>query len=64
MKVRITFTIEVDDDERRVINNHYGKKGLADRDEVRSWFTRFGQEHGAFMIGDALYYETPEDEEE
>lgn len=42
MKVRIAYTIEVDDDYRRAINLHYGRPGLASRDEVRRWIMAFG----------------------
>lgn len=36
MKVRLG-TIDVDDDTRRAINAHYGKKGMATRADVRSF---------------------------
>jgi len=31
MKVRISYTVDVDDRFRRAINNHYAKPGLASR---------------------------------
>lgn len=35
MKVRIEYTVDVSDDYRRAINLHYGRPGLATRDEVK-----------------------------
>lgn len=43
MKVRIEYTVEVDDDFRRAINAFYGKPGLASRLEVWRWFVAYGQ---------------------
>lgn len=42
MKVRVAYTTSVDDDYRRAINHHYGKPGLASRDEVRRWLEVHG----------------------
>ena len=42
MKVFVAYTVEVDDDFRRAINMHYGKPGLAGREEVKRWFESFG----------------------
>lgn len=43
MKVRVTYTEEVDDDFRRAINVYYGKEGLATREDVKRWFWLHGQ---------------------
>lgn len=60
MKVRVCFTIDIDDDSRRVISNYYGREGLASREQVRSWFTSYGEEEGSVRISDILYYESTE----
>lgn len=41
MRVRISYTVEVDDDFRRGIRRYYGK-GLATRQEVKDWCERYG----------------------
>lgn len=43
MRVRISYTVEVDDDFRREINNFYGQEGLASREEVKRWFEQYGE---------------------
>lgn len=43
MKVRISYTVDVDDKFRRAINDHYGRPGLATRAQVRAWFERYGE---------------------
>lgn len=43
MKVKIEYTIEVDDDFRRGINMYYDKPGLATRQEVKDWFRAYGE---------------------
>jgi len=42
MKVRVEQTVEVSDAYRRAINAHYGRPGLATREEVRRWVWSFG----------------------
>lgn len=42
MKVRVAYTVEVDDHFRRGIRSYYGETGLATRREVAAWFERFG----------------------
>ena len=42
MKVRVCYTVEVDDEYRRAISHHYGREGLASRKEVQAWLTRYG----------------------
>lgn len=58
MKVRIAYTVEVDDDFRRAINLHYGEPGLATREDVRDWFAAHGE-----SASDDLMYELQESEE-
>jgi hypothetical protein len=42
MRVRISYTVDVDDQFRREINRWYGRPGLASREEVKRWFERNG----------------------
>lgn len=53
MKVRICYTVEVDDDFRRGINRFYGRPGLADREAVKNWF----EAYGASMNDDIMWTE-------
>lgn len=43
MKVKISYTVDVDNDFRRRINAYYGKDGLATREEVQQWYYMHGQ---------------------
>lgn len=52
MKVKIEFTVDVDDDARLAINHHYGRPGLADREGVRSFYEAHGTSSGEIMLGD------------
>ena len=38
MKVRITKTVEVDDEHRSAMRHFYGQAGMATREEVRDWY--------------------------
>lgn len=38
MKVRVEYTVEVDDDYRRAVREFFGRKGLATRQELKEWF--------------------------
>jgi len=42
MRVRVAYTTTVSDYYRRAINHHYGKPGLASREEVRAWLIAHG----------------------
>lgn len=42
MKVRIAYTVDVDEPIRRYIRARQGKGGVATRGEVREYFTRAG----------------------
>jgi hypothetical protein len=53
MKVRISYTVEVDDDTRRAIRAYYGAEGLATREEVRNWFIAQG-EQGDLVLADEM----------
>jgi hypothetical protein len=43
VKVRIEFTVDVDDHVRRRINEFYGREGLATRQEVKDWYRDYGR---------------------
>lgn len=51
MKVRISYTVDMDDDIRRSINAHYGDPGLATRERVKAWF----ESNGVSSIDDLAY---------
>lgn len=57
MKVRIQYTVVVDRTVREEINRHYGRNGLASREEVRDWFEAFGH-----AMTDDLYMNADERE--
>lgn len=42
MRVNVNYTEDVSDDFRRAINRHYGKPGLATRQDVKDWLWSFG----------------------
>jgi hypothetical protein len=60
MKVRISYSVDIPDWYRRRINAHYGRPGLASRQEIKSWFEEFGSS----MDMDLGWDETNEEEEE
>lgn len=43
MRVRVAYTVEVDDDIRREINEWYGRPGLANREQVQAWYRSNGE---------------------
>lgn len=51
MKVAISYSVDVSEDFRRAINLHYGRPGLATREEVRRWFQAYGES----MNDDIMY---------
>jgi hypothetical protein len=52
MRVRIAYTVEIDDVIRRAINEWYGRPGLATREEIRRWYENNGR-----SMDDDLSYE-------
>ncbi len=42
MKIRVSYTITVDDEYRRAIRAFYGQDGLATRAEVAAWAKQYG----------------------
>lgn len=56
MKVRIAYTVTVDDSYRRAINKFYGREGLATRAEVAEWHKQHGEsldDDLAWSVGEA-----------
>jgi hypothetical protein len=51
VKVRVAYSVTVDDDYRRAIRLHYGQPGLATRAEVRDWL----QAHGSAGDDDLMW---------
>lgn len=43
MKVRVAYTVDIDDDIRRAINAWYGRPGLASRKEIQRWYEANGE---------------------
>lgn len=43
MKVKICYTVEVDDTFRRKIKEWYGEEGLANREDIQNWFRLHGE---------------------
>ena len=43
MKVRVAYTVDIDDSFRREIREYYGRPGLASRAEIKAWFKVFGR---------------------
>lgn len=42
MKVRISYTVDLTDDSRRKMRAYFGEDGLANRDDIRTWYIVFG----------------------
>jgi hypothetical protein len=42
MKVRVSYTVVVDDEIRRAIARYHGQEGLASRDEIKQWYEMNG----------------------
>lgn len=53
MKVKVCYTVTVDDDYRRAVADHYGREGLASRAEVRAWLIRYGESMDDDLARDA-----------
>ncbi len=64
MKVRVTYTITVDDDYRRAIRNHYGEPGLATREQVAAWARAYGSSGDDDLMWDLSQKEKRESEGE
>ena len=47
MRVRVSYSVDADDDTRRAIRLYYGKPGLATRAEVARWYEAYGSSMNA-----------------
>ena len=55
MRVRVSYVVEVNEAVRRGIRAHYGKSGLASREEVKEWYESMGAQrmpYLALFLGD------------
>ena len=52
MKVKVVFTVDVDEYDRRMISQYYGDTYLADRQTVRDFFTAHGRSNGRELLAD------------
>jgi len=52
MKVRVCFTVDVDDEFRKALRNRHGERGLATRKEVAQWYR-----NNASSVDDDLMYD-------
>jgi len=57
MKVRISYTVEVNDRFRRAIQHRYGEEGLATRKEIKRWFEVFGDTETENALWDLEQFE-------
>lgn len=58
MKVKVSYTVDVDDNFRRAIRAYHGQSGMATRAEVREWFKNHGH-----TMDDDLEYEYSQEQE-
>lgn len=42
MKIRVSYTVEIDENFRRAWRAYYGKSGLATRKELKEHFEKYG----------------------
>lgn len=57
MRVRVSYSTDVSDDYRRAINLHYGRDGLASRDDVKSWLEAHGSAEDDDLMHDLAVHE-------
>lgn len=50
MKVRVCYTVDVDDDFRRRLRAYFGQEGLATREEIREWYEQRGSQDDDDML--------------
>lgn len=58
MRVRVIYTVDVDDDYRRAIRHYHGETGLAERWEVRDFLMLHGS-----SLDDDIMRDLPDEEE-
>lgn len=60
MRVRVSYSTDVEDDYRRAINAYFGLPGLASRQDVKDWLRM----HGTSMDDDLMRELDPKEERE
>jgi hypothetical protein len=50
VKVRVCYTVDVDDDFRRRLRAYFGQEGLATREEIREWYEQRGSQDDDDML--------------
>lgn len=62
MKVRISYTVEVDDEFRKALRAYRGKSGMATRDEIKIWYEERGDSDNDDMMWE-YNWESPWEQE-
>lgn len=52
MRVRVSFTVGVDDEFRRALSSYYGGSGMASREEIKRHYEVYGS-----SLGDDIMHE-------
>ena len=63
MKVRISYTVEVDDEFRKALRAYHNKSGMATRDEIKKWYEERGDSDNEDMLCE-YNWESPWNKEE
>lgn len=58
LRVRVDYTVTVDESYRRAIRRFYGQDGIATRAEVKRWF----EAYGSSMDDDLMAYAADEED--
>jgi len=61
MKVRVCYTIEVDDRYRRAVNAWVGKNGFASNRDLKDWFRIYGESCDDEVLDHLCYIESIEE---
>ncbi len=66
MKVRVCYTIDIEDETRRGLSRYFGKPGLASRRDLQRWLRENGESslpdlqcEGEDQREDAIWKDTP-----
>lgn len=57
MKIRVSYSVEIDNRYRRAVNHFLGLKGMATRDEVKEWLRQNGGALDDDILSDLDNYE-------
>lgn len=57
MKVKVEYTVDVNEDYRRAINLFYGASGMATRSQVKNWLRNYGSSCDDDLMGDLAKHE-------